>query len=252
VLTRPYLIGATEVTISQFAKFVDAARYVTEAEKLGGGTWPDNSTPDPKLTWKAPGYAVTGNSPVTEVTWNDCAQFCNWLSQQEKLQPCYVEEAGQVWAIDDGSNGYRLPTEAEWEFACRAGSATHFSFGDDPRLLGDHAWYSELVRSRWGPAHDVATKSANAFGLFDMHGNVHEWCQDWFDAKWYAAASGDDPHGPPTGSIRASRGGSWRTSAFFTRSAYRGGGRPSGAVNHLGFRVVRQLPLPARADASAP
>ncbi len=122
-----------------------------------------------KMTWRTPGYAVTDDSPVTQVTWNDAVQFCNWLSDQEKLKPCYRQDAKDGWILLASGTGYRLPTEAEWEYACRAGTTTQFSFGDDPAMLDIYGWFNKNAS---GSARAVGLKVANAFGLFDMHGNV--------------------------------------------------------------------------------
>ncbi len=126
-IAQPFRLAAHEVTISQFAKFVEHAKYKTQAEEFGGNsstTKPEEVKPDSlKLNWRAPGYAVTDDSPVTQVSWNDAVAFCNWLSSQEQLTPCYQRDANS-WTLLPKSNGYRLPTEAEWEYACRAGTTT--------------------------------------------------------------------------------------------------------------------------------
>ena len=113
---------------------------------------------------------------------------------------------------------YRLPTEAEWEHACRAGTTTQFCFSDDASGLDDFAWY--LAHSDT-TTHPVGEKRLNAWGLYDMHGNVWEWCQDWYDGDYYGKSAREDPPGPATGSIRVHRGGSWGNPAADCRSAYR-------------------------------
>jgi len=139
--------------------------------------------------------------PVINVSWQDAAAYCKWLSK----------ETGQA---------YRLPTEAEWEYACRAGTETMWCFGDDEERLGDYAWYD---KNSGGGTHPVGEKKANAWGLYDMHGNVWEWCQDEVN-------SGED---------RVLRGGSWFYEARNCRSAYRSRGRPGSRDGGLGFRCVR-------------
>lgn len=157
--------------------------------------------------------------PVTQVCWDDAVEFCNELSKlpQEHL-------AGHV---------YRLPTEAEWEYACRAGSTTKFAFGDDETQLSDYAWYEGNSGGRERP---VALKKPNAWGLFDMHGNVWEWCSDWYGP--YTAAPTTYPQGPTSGSDRVYRGGSWGNGPAFCRSAFRMGGPPWIGGFNLGFRVA--------------
>jgi formylglycine-generating enzyme required for sulfatase activity len=134
---------------------------------------------------------------------------------------------------------YRLPTEAEWEYACRAGSASRFCFGDDETAFGDFAWFKD---NSAGTTHPVGQKKPNGWGLYDMHGNVCEWCQDWYDPDYYKVASPGDPPGPSSGSYRVYRGGSCVIWPQICRSAYRFGGVPSYRSRNLGFRVARSLP----------
>jgi uncharacterized protein (TIGR03067 family) len=157
--------------------------------------------------------------PVETVSWEDAVEFCKTLSAlpEEKT-------AGRV---------YRLPTEAEWEYACRAGTRTHFSFANAPDDLGEYAWFTE---NSSGTTHLVGRRSASALGLYDMHGNVWEWCADWFGE--YTVPSMDDPVGPPTGSDRVIRGGSWFAPAGDCRSAVRVGMAPNSRYSVLGFRVI--------------
>jgi len=132
-------------------------------------------------------------------------------------------------------SGYRLPTEAEWEYACRAGAATKYSFGDDPSELGDSAWYSGNASNT---THPVGQKRPNAFGLYDMHGNVWEWCWDWYSDSYYKEPVVDDPLGPSGASHRVFRGGSWLFVARCVRAAYRIRLQPSLRNPDLGFRLA--------------
>jgi len=181
--------------------------------------------------------------PVEQVSWYDAVKFCNELSRLEGLDPCY-SGSGSSMVCDFEAGGYRLPTEAEWEYACRAGTETDFHTGNmthpedeplDPAL--DRAgWYDGNSE---GGTHPVGRKEANDFYLYDMHGNVWEWCWDWNANDYYASSPAEDPRGPVSGSSRVLRGGSWRDFARFCRSAYRNDFLPDYRYYDYGFRVVR-------------
>jgi serine/threonine-protein kinase len=241
VITKPLLMSSTEATVGQFRKFVEATKYVTEAERYGFGDSGDNALSDKVpaksrgLNWKSPGYAVTDDSPVAQVTWNDACAYCAWLSQQEQRPPWYRPDGKGGWLIAAKASGYRLPTEAEWEYACRAGTTTQYSFGDDYAELEQYGWYS---KNAGGKSQPVGLKLPNPFGLFDMHGNLQEWCQDFYDENWYEKPLPNDPKGPSSRSNRVLRGGSWN-SASFCRSAYRFSNTPSYRYYLNGFRCVR-------------
>jgi formylglycine-generating enzyme required for sulfatase activity len=164
------------------------------------------------------------NRPVEKVRWHDAVAFCAALTTQER-------NAGRIpshWA-------YRLPTEAEWEYAARAGRATRFSYGDDPNYteLGKCAWSSA---NSAGATHPVGQKHPNAWGLYDTHGNVAEWCADWYGT--YAGGSAIDPTGPDSGSLRVIRGGHWDSTAADCRAANRVSLDPEATPPYVGFRVV--------------
>jgi len=220
-LTKPCGIGTYEVTRGQFRKFFDETGYKTDAEKNGeGGEGFRNGqvVKMPELNWNSDlGFEPpeTDNSPVVNVTCNDGMEFCKWLSKKEGVT-------------------YRLPTEAEWAFACRGGNPRRYCFGDDDAMLKHYAWV--LDGNRRG-ASEGGFKLANAFGLFDMHGNVWEWCQDWHGT--YPSHAVIDPTGPESGEYRVSRGGPWGGSPEICRTAYRSWGI-NGAYS-TGFRVVRTL-----------
>ncbi|HEV3138457.1 MAG TPA: bifunctional serine/threonine-protein kinase/formylglycine-generating enzyme family protein, partial [Pirellulales bacterium] len=198
-LTNPFLLSAAEVTVARFRRFVQASKYVTDAEKHNSGPDKDqtNSTKSAH-DWRHPGYASSDDSPVTHVTWNDAVHFCNWLSLREKLKPCYEKAAKGGWILLAAGQGYRLPTEAEWEYACRAGTITMFSFGDAASQLDGFGWYGKNSEHRPQP---VSLKRVNPFGLHDMHGNVVEWCHDWFVTDAYSASPQTNPFGPDSGKV---------------------------------------------------
>ncbi len=227
-ITRPLFFGGCEVTIAQFRRFVEATSYQTEAQR-------DRrvSRDGRPIQGQISETAVRDDGPVTHVTWNDALAFCQWLSRQED-------------AI------YRLPTEAEWEYACRAGTETPWSFGDRSQDLAEHAWYAANSK---GGVHPVGQKKPNAWGLFDLHGNVSEWCADWMAKDYKLPPSGDDSTGASSGYWRIYRGGAWDSAAVFTRSAFRIGIPPDVCNDALGFRVVCQLaasPDTRRAVPNAP
>jgi formylglycine-generating enzyme required for sulfatase activity len=156
------------------------------------------------------------------------------LSEQEGLRPYYQFGDG----AQSGGDGYRLPTEAEWEYACRAGSTTRFSFGDDEANLGEFGWFYGNSGSK---THPVGQKRPNAFGLYDMHGNVWEWCWDGYDERYYTGSPGADPLGPSTSraSNRVDRGGGWSSYPRNARSSVRYGSTPGSRGSDLGFRLAR-------------
>jgi formylglycine-generating enzyme required for sulfatase activity len=143
---------------------------------------------------------------------------------------------------------YRLPTEAEWEYACRAGTTTTYSFGDDESKLGDHAWFDEHGGAQ---THPVGYQKPNAWGLYDMHGNVSEWCGDWYGH--YGSGPATDPQGPSGASSRIDRGGDWHNAARFCRSANRSWQDPSDRYITLGFRLAlspsESQPVPPEAGS---
>jgi formylglycine-generating enzyme required for sulfatase activity len=173
--------------------------------------------------WKAvmgsnPSYYKGDNRPVERVSWDDVQEFIKKLNAKE------------------GGDKYRLPTEAEWEYACRAGSTTRWYFGDNENQLGDYAWYKANSGNETKP---VGQKKPNAFGLYDMHGNVWEWCQDWYSKDYYGSSPKTDPTGPSSGSNRVRRGGSWGGTATIARAALRGTDFPDYRYGNLGFRLLR-------------
>ncbi|MBT5885233.1 MAG: formylglycine-generating enzyme family protein, partial [Planctomycetaceae bacterium] len=163
------------------------------------------------------------NYAASHVNWFTAIEFCRRLSREE-------------------GKTYRLPTEAEWEYACRAGTNTPWSFGIDEKVLGDYAWYKE---NAWDIGeqytHQVGLKKPNAFGLYDMHGNVYEWCHDYYGEDYYKSSPATDPLGPTLGSARVLRGGSWVNGSHLTRSAYRNWLNGGKGNHNAGFRLVREL-----------
>ncbi len=171
--------------------------------------------------------------PVNKVSWFDAARFCNRLSKEEGLEPCYEIDSRDVrWQLS--ADGFRLPTEAEWEYACRAGTQGRWSFGENEKDLGDHAWYGGNSGNKPQP---VGEKKPNPWGLHDMHGHVREWCWDWFGP--YSEEPQVDPTGSVKGRTRVLRGGSFFYEPRGLRSADRNWVRPGNQIRFIGFRCVR-------------
>jgi formylglycine-generating enzyme required for sulfatase activity len=176
--------------------------------------------------WKAKYQVKEGSDfPATYVNHEDAVSFCQKLTSEERT-------AGRLpkdWK-------YSLPTEAQWEYACRAGTTTKFSFGEEIPQLADYGWFKEnAFHQDEKYAHQVGLKKANPWGLKDMHGNVWEWCSDWYGDR---LSGGQDPAGPPSGSYRSIRGGSWGNYAAYCRSANRGFNAPGNRTSEIGFRIV--------------
>jgi formylglycine-generating enzyme required for sulfatase activity len=253
-ITQPFYLGKFAVTRGQFQKFVEATGHQTEADKdgKGGGRYDADkrtvSCPVAGWNWLNTGFEQTDEHPVVNVSWNDARAFCAWLSQKE-------------------GKHYRLPTEAEWEYSCRAGSTTRFYSGDSEdslcrvaniadqslkrqwdygslqnkafqKLLSD--WFD---RVSWDDGYPftapVGMFESNAFGLFDMHGNVWQWCEDRYDKDYYQNSPARNPRGPGTGSFHVLRGGSFSDPPRFCRAAFRIRSGPASRNFGIGFRVVR-------------
>ena len=240
-ITNSFYLGVTEVTQHHYEAVM--------------GTNPSLHTKKGTLAEKVKGIDIS-NLPVENVSWEDAAEFCRKLSSQDGRE-------------------YRLPTEAEWEYACRAGSRTRWYFGDDESELKEHAWYDvewherhmhfvfgAILQSRGHEVGDppppasigpVAQKKPNSWGLYDMYGNVNEWCGDWYASSYYENSPRDDPNGPTSGSQHVTRGGGWDDPVLACRSSHRRGVHPTNRDSNLGFRVVLvSLSESTRAANSSP
>ncbi len=225
-ITRPFYLGVYEVTQAQYRAVmgINASKFSAN----GGGN-----------------NLVAGQSterhPVENVSWLDAVKFCNTLSEIEGWKPFYEIDGENVRVPDWNRPGYRLPTEAEWEYACRANApaATRYSFGDDEASLGEFAWFDGNSENR---THPVGQKQPNGFGLYDMHGNVWEWCWDWSSDGYDSRSPRDDPRGSERASFRVYRGGGWGSEPRYCRSANRDWDSPGFRNFDLGFRLALHQP----------
>jgi formylglycine-generating enzyme required for sulfatase activity len=208
-ITKPFYLGITEVTVGQFAQFSAAnPRYDVGDER-----------------WRKPAFYQSDDHPVLWVSWHNAADFCTWLSDKERKE-------------------YRLPTEAEWEYSCRAGrSSTRYCYGDDDAELVHYAWIANNCGKR---THRVGEKKPNDWGLYDMHGNAFEFCQNWHDPGFYPHNSVQDPQGPGGGDLRVTRGGSWNYGHECSRCAFRSWLAPHERRQSVGFRVLLVAPRAGR------
>ncbi|MFH1737835.1 MAG: SUMF1/EgtB/PvdO family nonheme iron enzyme [bacterium] len=193
-----------------------------------------------RLMTANPAHFKGPRNPVEQVRWSDAVDYCNARSREEGLDPAYDQV---TFDCNFESNGYRLPTEAEWEFACHAGTDTDFCFGSDPGKLRSYALFADNSGNKTHPAGSL---KSNAWGLFDMHGNVSEWCHDCYAADYYRSSPRENPRGPSEGKNRVLRGGSWASSAESNRATYRMFDNPGitdacFAKDTYGFRCVRRL-----------
>ena len=240
-ITTGFYMGRTEVTRSQFATFAIDAAWETQAEREGWSyTWMNGAFQIVSgISFRSVGFAQTDDHPVVCVSWDDAVEFCRWLGYREGRR-------------------YRLPTEAEWEYACRAGTQTVYHWGNRPAEglgwcnVADQSAREEFSKVAspsflfpWSDGYVFTTPVGrfrpNAFGLYDMHGNVLEFCSDWYGEKYYQIAPAMDPTGPTRGEFRILRGGDWSSYRTGCRAAKRYRDRPSIRCSNLGFRVVMDL-----------
>ena len=214
-ISQGFYLSKYEVTRGAYSRFVSATGHPTgnSCSWWNGSKWENRK----EVNWRNPGFGQTNNHPVVCVSWEDAQAYARWLS-------------------DETGYSYRLPSESEWEYACRAGMSSQWSFGDNARELNRYAWYSGN-NNPYG-TKSVGGKLPNAWGLYDMHGNVWEWVQDWYGA--YSVSPSIDPMGPLTGSYRVVRGGFFYNCARYVRSASRDSGSPGSRSISVGFRLLRR------------
>ncbi len=220
---------------------VDAKPHQVRVSSFYIDKYPVTQEEYQRVMGKNPSRWKASENPVEQVRWSDAVRYCNARSRLEKLQPCYDLQA---WKCDFDANGYRLPTEAEWEYACRAVTKTMYFFGNEPSKLKDYAWFDENSGAKPRP---VGQKQPNPWGLYDMYGNIWEWCNDFYKVDYYQESPEENPKGPKTGETKVVRGGAWKFSAESCRSGYRYNEAPGYAdvcfgYDIYGFRCVRNAP----------
>jgi len=269
VTLSSFYMSRCEITNGQYRDFLQSALsqgLVTVSGgvvyKAGSGTsYPYCDThaadSDSQIVYSGGAFSVRTkggrsmvNDPMVEVSWYGAVGYCNWRSQQEGRQPCYNLS---TWVCDFGKNGYHLPTEAQWEYAARGGlsgkrfpwgntithsqanyySSSSYSYDISP-TRGYHPTWNDGIYPYTSP---VGSFAPNGYGLYDMAGNVYEWCNDWYSSSYYSSSPSTSPTGPTSGTYRVLRGGSWGSIANYCRVADRGGGRPDRRDNVIGFRV---------------
>jgi formylglycine-generating enzyme required for sulfatase activity len=205
-ITKRFSMAVHLVTVGQFRQFVQEAGYRPE----GGDQWQN--------PFKRADFKPADDHPVVSVTWNDAVAFCRWLSKKD-------------------GHTHRLPTDAEWEYCCRAGKQTPFHFGENAEQLPKYAWFGGNAD---GHTHPVTGKTPNAWSLYDMGGHAWQWVEDWYDADYYKNSPDKDPHGPASGRDKVMRGGSIFTPGWACRAASRKARPANYVMPHAGFRVVRE------------
>jgi formylglycine-generating enzyme required for sulfatase activity len=241
-IAHPLAVGKYPVTVGEFRRFVEATRHDTGASAFIWFGYEGEVTPG--RGWRSPGFAQDDNHPVTCVNWNDAEAYIAWLN-------------GRL-GLDGRRDAYRLPSEAEWEYACRAGTTTPFSFGaristEQANHHGEYVFGAEEADYIYGmydagesrrKTTPVGSFPANAFGLHDMHGNVWEWCEDCWNENYNGAPNDGSAWTTKDCSLRVLRGGSWYERPSRLRSAYRNGSSSSDRINGYGFRLARTVFTP--------
>ena len=217
VTLSDFAIGKYEVTVGLYLQFCTETNTNWPEWLEKGNKYHVETGNDPY--YKNKGYQRKGseNLPIVGVSWNDAAAYCQWLSSKT-------------------NKNYRLPTEAEWEYAARGGNQSKGFKYSGSNTIEDVAWYSANSGSK---THPVGTKGANELGIYDMSGNVWEWCSDWYDENYYKNSVAQNPKGAQSGSLRVLRGGSWYSNVNNCRSSFRNRTVPNDRFSYFGFRLAR-------------
>jgi formylglycine-generating enzyme required for sulfatase activity len=218
-LTYDFWLGKYEITFDEYDRYCEETGTSKASDKWG-----------------------RGKQPVIYVTWWGAIEYCNWLSKKEGLTAAYdsngnmLDKSGNRTSDITKVEGYRLPSEAEWEYAAKGGNKSNGYTYSGSNDIGEVGWYTNNSGSK---THEVGEKKANELGLYDMSGNVWEWCQDWYDHGYYGKSKSNDPVNLDDASYRVFRGDGWSSDASNCRVSNRNGGGPSVSGNVIGFRVAR-------------
>ena len=215
-IQKSFYIGRHEVTFQEYDRYCEETGLQKPSDDSAG----------------------RGNRPVIRVDWYDAVEYCNWRSEQEGLKPAYVIQGRDV-TCDFTAEGYRLPTEAEWEYAAKGGKETLDLAYSGSGKADEVGWHEDISG---GLLHEVGQKNANELGIYDMSGNAYEWCWDWYNGDFYSTASVIDEGGPVSGTNRVIRGGSWLHKIDRMRVSFRFSSNPEETFGDLGFRLVRSVP----------
>ncbi|RPH28915.1 MAG: hypothetical protein EHM93_18035 [Bacteroidales bacterium] len=219
-INSSFYMSKYPVTVGDFSQFVKATGYITEGERNGGSwVWSEKNNWEQKIdaNWKNPYFKQTDKHPVVCITWNDAMAFVNWLKAKEGKE-------------------YSLPTEAQFEYACRAGTSNKYFFEHDTINFSDYGWPQQLTLQGF-PTHLIGTKKSNPWGLYDMVGNAWQWCNDWYDEKYYKTSPEVDPAGPKTGDYKVNRGGMGDEVKYWS-STKRDALHPGSNYSNQTFRIV--------------
>lgn len=246
VTVKSFYIAKTEVTVKEYKQFINDASakdFLNKREHKMPNA-PDSAWyaehPDTKKYYPLPTHPWwdwQDDLPMQHITWYDAVAYCNWLSAKEGLQKCYSENADGGIDFDASKNGYRLPTEAEWEFAARGGNKSKGSFYSGSTNPNDVCWFDDSSRLK-GP-QKVGTKNANELGIFDMSGNVWEWCSDYYAKDFYAKSQKDNPVNLTASPYRVLRGGSWHYQVDHATVTSRDGPEPHFSNFNYGMRLAK-------------
>jgi len=261
VTISSFLVSKYQVTVGDFSDFITATGYITDCQKKKGGmVWlVENGKQkyyfDSTAYWKNVGYVPNDKQPVTYVSWNDAIAYCNWKSKKDNLSPCYkIMGDSVIW--DKTAKGYRLLTEAEWEYMARSGGKDYiFSWGNDSlpfikgkkaanlkdescqKALGDDIQPWKGYEDGFVYTSLVGSFAPNELGVYDICGNVYEWCWDWFDDKYYSISPQDNPNGPLIGKKRVCRNVGYCCPIYWVAISRRGVGDTNGYGDNMGFRI---------------